>query len=215
MMMKQILPLAWNYNNINSFPITEAVFSDGFFYASFQMMEVLKQYNPESEEEQHYQIKMLHLYNSKKEVAFTRQNIQAHFTASAWIIDPKSYEILLLHHKKLNKWLQPGGHADGEMDLERVSRKEAYEETGLEDLSLIIKGIFDIDIHLIPENKGVPQHYHYDVRFAYFCNDRTRTQINSESNKFQWIEIEKVKNLTDEPSILRMVNKTKIMLDES
>jgi ADP-ribose pyrophosphatase YjhB (NUDIX family) len=178
-------------------------------------MDILKQYNPETEKEKKYKNKMLELFESKREVAFTRQNIQAHFTASAWIIDPNSHEILLLHHKKLNKWLQPGGHADGEMNLEKVSRKEAFEETSLMDLSLVIKGIFDIDIHPIPEHKGVLQHYHYDVRFAYFCTDRTKTQINSESNKFQWIEIEKVKDLTDEPSILRMVNKTKIILDES
>ncbi|WKV10779.1 NUDIX hydrolase [Marivirga harenae] len=178
------------------------------------LMQILKQYNPNTEEERDYKYKMLQLFESKKEVAFTRQNIQAHFTASAWIIDSISRNILLLHHKKLNKWLQPGGHADGEIDLEQVSRKEAFEETGLKNLALAKHGIFDIDIHEIPEFKGVPQHYHYDVRFAYFCNHEEKTKINSESNSFQWIEIGKVKDLTNEPSIIRMVNKTRTLLNE-
>jgi len=176
-------------------------------------MEALKQYKPQSDLEQEFKNKMLRLYETKRNKAFSRENIEAHFTASAWIININTKEILLLHHKKLDKWLQPGGHADGETDLEKVARKEAIEETSLDNLRLIKNEIFDIDIHIIPENKGIPEHYHYDVRFSYFCGSNEKTQINHESNAFQWIEINKVESLTKEPSILRMVKKSKSILN--
>lgn len=176
-------------------------------------MDALKQYNPLSEEEKGYKNKMLELYQAKGVKAFSRNNFEAHFTASAWIINSDTNEILLLHHKKLNKWLQPGGHADGETNLEKVARKEANEETGLENLQLVSNEVYDIDIHLIPENTGIPEHYHYDVRFAYFCERNEKTQINHESNDFQWIKLQKVEDLTQEPSILRMVTKSKNILN--
>lgn len=176
-------------------------------------MELLKHYNPQTEQEKNFKGRMLRLYRDKSNLAFMRKSIEAHFTASAWIINPENREVLLIHHKKLNKWLQPGGHADGEVDLEKVARKEAREETSLHNLQLATSDVFDIDIHLIPEHKGIQEHYHYDVRFAYFCTCKDDTQINSESNSFQWIKIDQVKTLTKEPSILRMVKKTKSILD--
>lgn len=176
-------------------------------------MKALRLYSPISAEEEIYKNKMLKLYEEKGTKAFSRTNITAHFTASAWIINPNSNEVLLIHHNKLNKWLQPGGHADGETDLEKVARKEAKEETGLENLKLASNILFDIDIHFIPENKGIPEHYHYDVRFAYFCMNKEKTQINSESNDFKWVNLDKVKNITQEPSILRMVEKSNYLLN--
>ncbi|WP_041649982.1 NUDIX hydrolase [Marivirga tractuosa] len=176
-------------------------------------MKALQQYGPVFEEEEIHKNKMLHLYRTKGAEAFSRENLEAHFTASAWITNPHTNEVLLIHHKKLNKWLQPGGHADGETDLEKVARKEANEETGLSNLLLVSDMPFDIDIHIIPENKGVPQHYHYDVRFAYFCSDKNDTQINHESNDFQWVNINQVEQLTKEPSLLRMVEKSKTILN--
>ncbi|WP_375580857.1 NUDIX hydrolase [Marivirga tractuosa] len=176
-------------------------------------MKLIENYNPVSEKEEVFKEKMLKLYKSKGKKSFYRDNLEAHFTASAWIINPNSEEVLLLHHKKLNKWLQPGGHADGQTDLEKVAKKEAEEETALNNLQLITNKIFDIDIHIIPENKGIPEHYHFDVRFAYFCTEIEKTQINSESNNFHWIKLNSVETLTKEPSILRMAEKSKVFLN--
>ncbi|MGM0580797.1 MAG: NUDIX hydrolase [Bacteroidota bacterium] len=184
-----------------------------FFLPSNFNMNSLKLYSPQSEKEKLYKNKMLQLFEAKGKLAFSRNNIDAHFTASAWIINPDTIEVLLIHHKKLNKWLQPGGHADGDTDLENVARKEANEETGLDELKLISTKIFDIDIHLIPEKKGIPEHEHYDVRFAYFCLSKEKTQINSESNDFQWVKLQDIEALTTETSILRMVKKSKNLLN--
>jgi 8-oxo-dGTP pyrophosphatase MutT (NUDIX family) len=177
-------------------------------------MEILKHYEPQSEPEKLYKSQMLELYEAKGQLAFLRKSLNAHFTASAWIINPETDTVLLIQHKKLNKWLQPGGHADGEVNLEKVARKEAFEETGLINLQLASNSIFDIDIHLIPKNNQVPEHQHYDVRFVYFCRNTEETQINSESINFQWLNIEDVKKLSNEPSVLRMVEKSKSILDE-
>jgi 8-oxo-dGTP pyrophosphatase MutT (NUDIX family) len=177
-------------------------------------MDIIKDYIAKTEQEKEFKHLMLRLYKEKREIAFSRENKEAHFTASAWILNPNTYEVLLIHHKKLNKWLQPGGHADGETDLEKVARKEALEETNLKNLKILSNNIFDIDIHTIPKNDEHDKHKHYDVRFAYFCDSEEKTQINSESKDFKWIKIEKVESLTKEPSILRMVEKSKNILNE-
>lgn len=184
-----------------------------FFLPILVKMEILQYYRPQSEKELLYKNKMLTLYEAKGKKAFTRNNLEAHFTASAWILSPNTNEVLLIHHKKLDKWLQPGGHADGETDLEKVARKEAKEETGHDILHLVSNNIFDLDIHLIPQNKGIPEHDHYDVRFAYFCENKEITKINFESKDFQWVKLEKVGSLTQEPSILRMIEKSNYIIN--
>jgi 8-oxo-dGTP pyrophosphatase MutT (NUDIX family) len=80
--------------------------------------------------------------------AFERSNQAGHFTGSAWLVSSDGTRVLLMHHRKLDRWLQPGGHADGDADLARVALREAQEETGMADIRLD-GGIFDIDRHRI------------------------------------------------------------------
>jgi len=100
------------------------------------------------------------------EDAFRRERLAGHFTASCWRVSAEGQRLLLTHHRKLQRWLQLGGHADGDRDLARVALKEAEEESGLSGLVLDDPAIFDIDKHWIPERKEVPGHWHYDVRFV-------------------------------------------------
>lgn len=173
----------------------------------------LKNYSSNYKEENSFKLKMLDLINTKGSLAFSRKSIEAHFTASAWIVNPISYQVLLLHHKKLQKWLQPGGHADGLTDLEQVAKKEAEEETHLKNLKLAHNGIFDLDIHVIPAYQKIASHEHFDVRFFYFCDQTEEIKINEESNDFQWVHLPEVKHLSEEISIHRMVNKTEKILN--
>ncbi len=96
--------------------------------------------------------------------ALHRTCLKGHLTGSAVIIDPSRPATLLIHHKKLRMWLQPGGHADGQGDLAQVALREAEEETGLTSLQVITPAI-DLDIHTIPERGDEPEHLHLDVRF--------------------------------------------------
>lgn len=130
-----------------------------------------------------------------------------HVTGSAWIVSPQRQRALLTHHRKLEKWLQLGGHSDGDANTLRVAQREAEEESGL-----IVKPIrdfvFDIDIHTIPARGCDPEHKHYDVRFLFEADDRAPLTISDESNDLRWVSVKGLGDLTTEESVLRMARKT-------
>ncbi len=143
--------------------------------------------------------------------AFLRSHLAGHMTASALVLDHEQQACLLLLHRKLERWLQPGGHADGDEDLEAVARREVAEETGLEQLELLERGIFDVDVHLIPARKEVPEHFHYDVRFLFRAVHPEAIVGNHESEAVAWVPLEEVPARAGEESILRMVRKVQRM----
>jgi 8-oxo-dGTP pyrophosphatase MutT (NUDIX family) len=119
---------------------------------------------------------------------FLRERLAGHFTASSWLVAADGQRTLLTHHRKLGLWLQPGGHADGDRDLARAALREAEEESGLSGLS-IAPGIFDLDRHWIPEHKGVPAHWHYDVRYVVRSGDDEAFVVSDESHALAWRDI--------------------------
>lgn len=165
---------------------------------------LLNQYYPTHEDEQTDKIKML-TFLEEHEDCFERSCIPGHFTASAWLVNTKNTHALLMHHRKLNSWFQPGGHCDGDPDLLNVAIKEAREETGIQQIIPLSRNIFDIDIHLIPAFGGNPIHYHYDVRFLLQAQNDNFIK-NEESNALQWFNI--LEDLpTREESVLRLFHK--------
>ena len=120
---------------------------------------------------------------------FLRERLAGHFTASAWLVDGSGRHVLLTHHRKLDLWLQLGGHADGEPDFAAVAMAEAREESGLDGLSLEDDAIFDLDRHWIPEHKGVPPHWHYDVRFVVRATGSEEFVVSDESHALAWRDI--------------------------
>ncbi|HOO09695.1 MAG TPA: NUDIX domain-containing protein, partial [Cyclobacteriaceae bacterium] len=94
----------------------------------------------------------------KHPACLNRDHLPGHITGSAWIANPYFTKVLLVHHAKLDKWLQPGGHADGNENVMNVALKELQEETGLTRAKLNRDSIFDIDIHTIPERDSFPEH---------------------------------------------------------
>jgi 8-oxo-dGTP pyrophosphatase MutT (NUDIX family) len=118
--------------------------------------------------------------------ALERRCLAGHLTGSALVVEPTSRQVLLLHHAKLRRWLQPGGHADGEGDLGRVALREATEETGLEGLRLVRPAI-DLDIHEIPARSDEPAHLHLDVRYLVLAPILDH-RINAESTAARWLD---------------------------
>jgi 8-oxo-dGTP pyrophosphatase MutT (NUDIX family) len=131
-----------------------------------------------------------------------------HLTGSAWVVSPDRRCTLLTHHLKLDKWLQLGGHADGEEDLRAVARREALEESGLARIETVAEGIFDVDRHWIPPRREDPGHYHYDLRFMFEADPAEPLAVSSESKDLTWVELARVTALNPEESMARMVRKT-------
>lgn len=137
---------------------------------------------------------------------FERSLAIGHVTGSAWVVNAKGDSVLLTHHRKLNIWVQLGGHADGNFDMLDVALKEAREESGITSIKPISSEIFDIDIHLIPENAKEKAHCHYDVRFAILAEDENY-QISAESHDLSWVPVRQVPEFSQEESMLRMARK--------
>lgn len=149
----------------------------------------------------------LHDFVSAHEDCFERTLSIGHVTGSAFVLDHERRHVLLTHHGKLDKWLQLGGHADGDSNVLRVALREATEESGLDSVRPIHEDIFDIDIHLIPARGHEPEHYHHDVRFLLEADRGARLRITSESKALAWVSLDQVRELTSEESMLRMVRK--------
>ena len=139
---------------------------------------------------------------------FERSLAVGHVTGSAWIVNADGSQVLLTHHRKLDRWLQLGGHADGDPDVFAVALKEAREESGLSEFEAVIEGIFDLDIHPIPARKSDPEHLHYDVRYLLRATGATDYVVSDESHDLRWVPLDEVTTLTTEDSMTRMVRKT-------
>ena len=140
---------------------------------------------------------------------FERTNLKGHLTGSCWLLNTKGDKALLTHHKKLGKWLQLGGHADGDYDIMNVALKEAQEESGIDNIRPIIEEIFDLDAHIIPARKNEPEHIHYDVRFLLRCTDNDNFSVSDESHDLAWLSFDELKSVESDDSVHRMARKWK------
>jgi len=148
------------------------------------------------------------LATTKAADLYHRRNFNGHLTASAFILSADGKNVLLLHHKSLNRWLQPGGHIDAtDNSILDAAYREVVEETGIAKKHLRLLCIesdvnvpFDIDSHIIPANpkKNEAEHVHHDFRFLLQIVDDTEIQIRkAESNDFRWISLNDLLEIED------------------
>jgi len=130
-----------------------------------------------------------------------------HLTGSAWLISADGRRVLLTHHRKLDRWLQLGGHADGDVDLARVTLREAEEESGLPGL-VVEPEIFDLDRHEIPARGSEAAHWHYDVRYVVRATAGEAFIVSDESHALAWCDIAALAaDETADESLRRMARK--------
>lgn len=148
-----------------------------------------------------YREQILGLVDAHEDIA-VRTCRPGHLTGSAFVVDPSRMHCLLLFHTKLQLWLQPGGHADGDTNLAAVALREAQEETAIEGLQIVTPAI-DIDVHRVDPPKE-DAHLHLDVRFLVLAPAGSEPIGNHESQGFEWVAQDDLANFDVDEGLLRM-----------
>lgn len=138
---------------------------------------------------------------------FQRSHGPGHFTGSAWLVSADGARVLLTHHRKLDRWLQLGGHADGDSDLAAVALREAEEESGMAGLRVQADAIFDLDAHRIPARGTEPEHTHWDVRYVVHAGAEERYAVSAESLALAWVPVVDLLAVPHDESLQRMARR--------
>jgi len=186
------------------------------------LLKMLERYAAEYPSELGAVIQVTNLVNSAPD-CFQRSCCPGHITGSAWVLSHDRTQCLLVHHRKLNRWLQPGGHADGQNDIAAVALREAQEESGLQHLEIQYRDEIpyndralvplDIDVHQIParldaeKNVLEDAHEHHDIRFLVLAAAGQQLVLSEESHDLRWFSRQELLNITDEESVLRLMRK--------
>jgi 8-oxo-dGTP pyrophosphatase MutT (NUDIX family) len=178
------------------------------------LLPLLEAYSTAFDEEKLYRKLMLDWARQHPENCWRRELLAGHFTGSAWVLGPDRSKALLIHHRNLDKWVQPGGHADDtDASLVETARREATEECGLSGLRLLSEQIFDLDVHVIPAKREVPEHLHYDVRFLFQAENEAFVEDFAEVKAVRWVPLEEISSWGHSPwgqlqqSVRRMAEK--------
>ncbi len=139
--------------------------------------------------------------------ALHRSCLEGHLTASGLVVDAAGERGLLTHHKKLNRWLQLGGHVDGDGDLARSALRECVEESGIDGLTVDPTPI-DLDCHRIPAREHEPEHWHLDVRFRVLAPAGAREEASEESHALGWFTARELRDLDTDDSVRRLFHLT-------
>lgn len=132
-----------------------------------------------------------------------RTTAPGHLTGSALVIDATGTRMVVLLHTKLRRWLQPGGHADGDHELAGVALKEATEETGIEGLRVLVPAV-DLDVHEVDHGDALGAHLHLDLRFVVVAPPTAVIRGNHESLDLRWVTMSELEEIADEEGLVRL-----------
>jgi len=145
-----------------------------------------------------------------------RSVLEGHLTASAWVLDRSGRHVVMIHHRKLDRWLQPGGHIDDtDLSWRSAAQRELTEETGLSRFVQLAdeEKLFDVDVHAIPARADEPAHLHHDLRFLFVADVDADAGVAGslalnadESNDCRWFALTDMANDTSlGPETHRMI----------
>ena len=176
----------------------------------------LRRHAPADEEEARDRARIL-AFLLRNERPFDRAVLEGHLTGSAITVSADGSRTLLLHHRKLDRWLQPGGHGDpGEATGEEVALREAFEESGIEGLSLHPSAPrpLDVDVHDIPARGSEPAHEHLDLRYLVVAPaDAVPAPDLAELHEIRWVRWDEVEALGPDHGLRRALAKARAMVD--
>ena len=176
-----------------------------------KLLKQFKNYKIENSSEKEVAEKYIEFLEKIWEKWFYRENLEGHFTASIVVVNEDITKTLLMHHKKLNRWLNFWWHADWEIDLENVAIRELEEEAWITiSKSDLLKDFIDLDLQIIPERKSEPEHFHYDVRYVVKIDENTKfIKQEEEVNDIKWFSIEELEKENLSPWVLKIIQKIK------
>lgn len=166
----------------------------------------LERYAPRGEQEQQTREVMLHCLRTRPDI-LTREDPLAHFTASAWIVDPSRTRVLMVWHNLYRSWSWIGGHVDGEEDLFGVVQREIAEETGLTALTPLCSGIYGIHILTVEghhkRGRYISPHLHLDVEYLFEAREDAPLRVKEDENSaVGWIPMAELSRYVTEEKML-------------
>jgi 8-oxo-dGTP pyrophosphatase MutT (NUDIX family) len=164
---------------------------------------ILEAYAPSDDEQKKTRDALISFVELHPRDAHLRNCVEGHLTASALVIDESRGQALLTFHKKLGRWLQLGGHCDGDANLPGAALRECWEESGIDGLVIDPRPV-DLDIHLIPARSNEPAHLHLDTRFLVYAPAGSRATQSAESLSLRWFDAEGLRAIETDASVRRL-----------
>ena len=171
--------------------------------------EDIARYEPFNEQERRDKAVILRFLEENDD-AFLRENLIAHMTASAWVVNPKRDRVLMVYHRIYDSWSWTGGHADGEEDLLAVALREVTEETGVTHVRPVSKDIFSLETLTVDghEKRGeyVPSHLHLNLTYLLEADDTEVLRVCEDENKgVAWFGLDEALRASTEPWFVKRI----------
>ena len=174
-----------------------------------KLIDEIKSYRPCCEQEERDRAVML-AFLAAHDDAFSRENLVAHMTASAWVVNPARDRVLMVYHRLYDSWAWTGGHADGETDLLSVALRECREETGVRHVRPVTEAIYSLEILTVDGHKKrgqyVPSHLHLNVTYLLEADERDSLQIcEAENSGVRWFSLTEALTAPSEPWMVERI----------
>ena len=174
-----------------------------------KLIQKIESFQPYNEQEAMDKATLLKLLAGDEDLS-VRDNLIAHLTASAWVVNPERNKVLMAYHNLYNSWAWLGGHADGNFDLAAVAEKEAREETGIADVKLVSDDILSLEILTVDghEKKGkyIPCHLHLNCTYLLEADPNGPIRVKEDENsQVGWIDFDDIVNKSTEPWFIERI----------